>query len=357
MRSPPAIRIIAVILVAVALALGREVFIPIALALCFHALLSPVVRGLERVRLPAPAGAAIVVLGGLALVVVGAWMLSGPVGTWVDKAPKSIATARAKLRSIGLPFSNMSEAAQGTQPAEPPSAKGEAPKPPPAPPPASAQPASGSAVPSLFAQLLGRATALIAGFVEVLVLLYLMLAAGTMLFRKVVKMVPAPDDKRTASDIWHETESIVSRYLLATAMINTGQAVGVGLAMWAIGMPDPLIWGLLTFTLEFIPFLGGMIMVGLLLISGITVFDSMGQILLAPAIYLVFSTLQNNVVSPYAYGNRLKLNPLAVIICVLVWWLIWGIPGAFLAIPIAATMKVLGDQVPRLAPLGELLGE
>jgi AI-2 transport protein TqsA len=61
--------------------------------------------------------------------------------------------------------------------------------------------------------------------------------------------------------------------------------------------------------------------------------------------------------SPYAYGNRLKLNPLAVMIFVLFWWFIWGIPGVFLAIPIAATLKVLGDQVPRMATLAELLGE
>ena len=113
--------------------------------------------------------------------------------------------------------------------------------------------------------------------------------------------------------------------LSVTALINVGQGIAVGLAMWAIGMPDHFIWGLMTFVLEFIPYLGGAINVG-----------------------------QNNVVSPYAYGNRLKLNPLAVMIFVLFWWFIWGIPGVFLAIPIAATLKVLGDQVPSMAAMGEL---
>ena len=355
-RSSAAVRIIAGILAVAALALGREFFIPIALALCFHALLSPVVRGLQRLRLPAPAGAAIVVLGTLALFVVGGWALSGPVGTWVNKAPRSIATARAKLRTIGRPLDRMTDAATGQRPAPPPPAgPAGAPPPPPAPPPA--QSTGGPDVPSFFAQLLGTTTALVAGLLEVIVLLYLMLAAGDMLFRKLVKIVPAPDDKRTANDILHETESIVARYLLITALINVGQGIAVGLAMWAIGMPDPLIWGLATFVLEFIPFLGGAINVGLLLIAGFTAFSRTGEVLLAPAIYLIITTLQNNVVSPYAYGNRLKLNPLAVMICVLFWWFIWGIPGAFLAIPIAAWLKVLGDEVPRLAPLGELLGE
>jgi predicted PurR-regulated permease PerM len=156
--------------------------------------------------------------------------------------------------------------------------------------------------------------------------------------------------------VFHETEAIVSRYVAMTALINTGQSITVGVAMWAIGMPNPLIWGLLTFVLEFIPYLGGIAMVALLLMIGLTEFAG-AKVLLAPAIYLVVSTLQNNVVSPYAYGNRLKLSPIAVLITVLFWWFIWGVPGAFLAIPIAATLKVLGDQVPRYSALSELLSE
>jgi len=360
-HSSVAVRTIAAILVAAALALGHEFFMPIALALCFHALLSPVVRGLGKLHLPAPLGAAVVVLGVLALLVLGGWGLAGPVRSWVDKAPASIATARTKLRKIVRPLDRLSDAAAGTpatpRPVAPPGAAAAPQAAPPPAPPAAAPPPSGPAVPSLFSQLLGHATAFVAVLLEVIVLVYLMLAAGSMLFRKVVKMVPAPDDKRTADDILHQTESIVARYLALTALINVGQGIAVGLAMWAIGMPDPLIWGLMTFVLEFIPYLGGATMVGLLLISAFTAFSGLGSVLLAPAIYLVITTLQNNVVSPFVYGGRLKLSALAVMINVLFWWFIWGIPGVFLAIPITATLKVLGDQVPRLAPLGELLGE
>ena len=342
--APFTTKLIAVGLSVTALALGRAFFIPIALALCFQALLTPVVRGLGRLRIPAPAGAAIVVLGVLAVLVVGGWALSGPASEWVDKAPANIATARRKLREIGRPLDRLTAAAEGTPAVNPPAA-----------PPVQSAPAP--VMPSLFAQLLGRATTVVAGLLEVIVLVYLMLAAGNMLFRKLVKLLPAPDDLRTATDILNRTESIVANYLTITALINVGQGIAVGLAMWAIGMPDPFIWGVVTFVLEFIPYLGGVIIVGLLLIDGFSVFAGLGQVLVAPAIYLIISTLQNNVVSPYAYGNRLKLNPLAVMIFVLFWWFIWGIPGVFLAIPIAATLKVLGDQVPQMAVMGELLGE
>jgi predicted PurR-regulated permease PerM len=348
-RAPVAVRIIAVILSVAALSLGREFFIPLALALCFHALLRPVVRWLERLRIPTTLGAAIVVLGVLGVAGAGGWSLSGPVGTWIDKAPSSLRLARAKLRTIGRPFERMTDAAAG---------KVAAPAPQAAPAPVQApSPSASPAIPSLFAQILGRGTTLVTGLVEVILLLYLMLAAGNLFLQKMLKVLPASGDKRTASDIVHDTESIVAQYLALTAIINAAQAIGVGLAMWAFGMPDPLIWGLLTFTLEFIPYLGGATMVGLLLIGGFTTFPEVGHALMAPAIYLVITTLQNSVLSPYVYGGRLKLSPLAVMVFVLFWWFIWGVAGVFLAVPIAATLKALADQIPRLAPMGEFLGE
>jgi predicted PurR-regulated permease PerM len=359
-RSTLSVRLIAAILVIAALALGHEFFIPVALALCFHALLRPVVRSLEGLHVPTALGAALVSLSALGLIVVGGFALTSPVKTFLARAPESIAKARTKLHEMGTPFRRVSDAAAGrdsttqsatqsAQPAPPPS------RPAPAPPPgASSSDGIGSPVVST---VLGQGSVFVAGLIEVLVLLYLMLAAGTMLFRKLIKVVPGPDEKRTASDVLHQTESIVARYLVVTALINFVQAIAVGLAMWAIGMPDPMMWGLLTFTLEFIPYLGGAINVALLLVTGFTTFTGTGHILLAPALYLVITTLQNNVISPYAYGGRLKLNPVAVMICVMFWWFIWGIPGVFLSIPIAATLKVLGDQVPRLSALAELLGE
>src|SRR5919109_1569888 len=335
----------ATVLVIAALALGRDFFIPIALALSFHMLFSPLVRRLARARLPAPLGAAVVVLGGLALFGVGMWQLSGPIGTWMEKAPASIATARQKLSSFGGPLSKLSNPAAENQAA-----------PAQAPPPRPAAEAP-SAPPPFLTQLLGGAASVVGLVVQVVVLLYLMLSMGETLFGLCLEAIPAATHKRTASEILDQTESIVSRYLVTTALINAGQGAAIGVAMWAIGMPSPVIWGLLTFAFEFIPFLGGLINVALLLLGGFTVFTGAGHILLPAIIYLVISTIQNNVVSPYAYGNSLKLNPLAVLICVLFWWFIWGVTGAFLAIPIAAMLKVVGDQVPRLAPMGKLLGE
>jgi predicted PurR-regulated permease PerM len=147
------------------------------------------------------------------------------------------------------------------------------------------------------------------------------------------------------------------RYLLVTLFINLGQAVIVGLVMWALKMPSPILWGLFTLVLEFVPYLGATVMVAALTVVAFATFDNIGHTLAVPGSYLVITTLQNNVVSPYLYGQHLKLNPVAVLVGVLLWWFLWGIPGAFLAVPIIATIKIISDHVEPLKPVGEFLGE
>jgi predicted PurR-regulated permease PerM len=109
--------------------------------------------------------------------------------------------------------------------------------------------------------------------------------------------------------------------------------------------------------LEFIPYLGAAGMIGLLAVTAFSQFDSLGSILLVPGTYLVIATLQNNLVSPFVYGQRLQLNPVAVFVGVLFWWYLWGVAGAFLAVPFFATLKIVADHVEGLAPIATFLGE
>lgn len=95
----------------------------------------------------------------------------------------------------------------------------------------------------------------------------------------------------------------------------------------------------------------------LLTVVGLTTFTSVGHILVAPAAYLAISTLQNNVVSPLVYGRRLRLNPVAVLVAVMFWWTLWGVAGAFLAVPIIAAVSVVSRHVSQLQPVGEFLGD
>src|SRR3954464_10765438 len=100
----------------------------------------------------------------------------------------------------------------------------------------------------------------------------------------------------------------------------------------ALGMPSPILWGVLTFLLECLPYIGALIMVGLITIASFAAFDSIGQIVLPPLAYIIISSIQNNLVSPFAYGSGLRLNPLAVLIIVVIGWFLWGPAGGVVAV-------------------------
>jgi predicted PurR-regulated permease PerM len=324
-----------------ALYVGREFFIPIALALLLSALLRPLVRSLERLRVSTVVGATLVSLGLLGALVVGGVALVNPARAWVSQLPANFAAAGRKLAPARQSLEQVSQATQAL--GEPSGAPPAAPAPP--------------AVPPFLVHLFGTTAALLAGLAEVLLLLYLLLASGDLFLRKLVEVLPLFGDKRTAVEVTEQVQQAVTQYIVTTLGINVGQGVVVGLALWGLGMSYPWLWGILTVVLEFIPYLGATGMIILLTVAAFSQFDSISHILLVPGTYLVIAALQNNLVSPLVYGQRLKLNPVAVLVGVLFWWLLWGVAGAFLAVPFFAALKILADHVESLTPIGTFLGE
>jgi predicted PurR-regulated permease PerM len=360
--------VLATLAVVTALYAGRELLVPIALALLFTGLLRPLVRQFERAGLSAVVGSTVILVVFLGLASVGFASLAGPVRNWVAEAPDTFAKAQERLQGLRKPIQTVTSAVQklesgatgqpGTGQTAPPSAARDSVHGKAAPPtPATTAPSGGGNVAAIAARVFGTTTAVLGGIVEVLLLTFLLLASGDTFLGKLVRVLPLRREKREAVEIADETERVVSRYMLVTALINLGQGLLVGLAMALLDVPNPTLWGLLTFCLEFIPYLGGASMVILLSLVGLAAFDSIGRAFLPPLVYLTITTLQNNLVSPIAYGRRLRLNPVAVFVGVLFWYALWGVPGAFLAVPILATLKILGDHIEAMAPVGEFLGD
>ena len=343
--------VLATIAVAAALYLAREFLVPIGLAILFTALLRPVVRRLERVRVPAPAGAAIVLVLFVGLLVTGGLMLVDPVRDWMAQAPATLAAAQRKLETLRRPLQTITTTAQKVEAVTSGGQSGDTSA---TAPPA---PSAGFSVSAIAARVFGTTASLLGGLVETVLLTLLLLASGGAFLGKLVNVLPLKREKQEAVKIVEEAESVVGRYLTVTALINAGQGTVVGLAMWLLHLPNPVLWGILTFFLEFIPYLGGASMLILLTLAGLATFDHLGQALLPPAVYLTITTLQNNLVSPVAYGRRLNLNPPAVFVGVLFWWFLWGVAGAFLAVPILATVRILGDHLDGLAPVAEFLSD
>ena len=171
---------------------------------------------------------------------------------------------------------------------------------------------------------------------------------------KLIQILPRLQDKKKAVEIARETEKGVSRYLGAMTLINLyeGTAIGIGLAL--IGMPNPLLWGVLAFFANYIPYIGALTAGTIVFIVAIVSFDSMTHALLAPVIYFGVN-FTDNFLGPFIMGRRLVLNPLVVFLAVMFWGWIWGIPGVLLAVPITMTIKIICDHSPSWAPFSEFL--
>jgi predicted PurR-regulated permease PerM len=104
-------------------------------------------------------------------------------------------------------------------------------------------------------------------------------------------------------------EGNTSTYLFTVTLINAGVGVVVGVGVWLLGMPNPILWGALACVLTFIPYLGAVVGIGILGLASALVFDDLGHALAVPAVYLVVSFLEGNFVTPLVPGRRLTLNP------------------------------------------------
>jgi predicted PurR-regulated permease PerM len=296
------------------------------------------------VGIGAPFGAGIVVLGLLAILSFGVYELSTPVERWAAEAPKTLSTVEARMKKLTKPLERVRRTAEQVETAT-----------------STAAPPKTTEVvvrgPGLVARVFGTTQRFVAGSLEVLILLFFLLASGDLFLQKLVKVLPALGDKRTAVQIARAAESSISTYLITALAINVGEGIVVAVVLWLLKMPNPLLWGTMVVLLEFIPYLGAATIVVVLSVAALTVFESVTHALLIPASFLAINLIQANLVSPLLFSRRLTLNPVALFVGLTFWWWIWGIPGAFIAVPLVATFKIFCDHIGALAPVGEFLGQ
>ncbi len=347
-----AVRSVSVVVLAVLATLytmyfAREFFVPIVFAVLLNFLLSPAIRLLARIRIPPPAGAAIVVLLLIGGVGGGVYSLSGPAQTFAASAPETLAKANKKLRTLFL--ARMQKATSQVERAA--STLGDsigqrAPR-----------QVVVNAAPTIGSRILGTTQVLVAAILEIVILLYFLLAGGDLFLQKLIKVLPALGDQRKAVNIARKTEAAVSAYLSTALLVNIGEGVVVALLLWALGMPSPALWGVMIAAVEFVPYLGALTGVVILGLAGLTTFDSVGHALLVPGSFLAVNLIQANLVTPVLLGHRLTLNPVAIFVGLTFFFWIWGVAGAFLAVPLVATFKIFCDHIASLAAVGEFLGE
>jgi predicted PurR-regulated permease PerM len=331
---------------------AKSLLIPIVLAVLFNLLLAPVVRVLRSyLRIPEWAGAAIVLLGLAAGLIAAFYGLSAPATRWIDQLPLAVWEIEAKLGTLRGPVEEVRQAARQVERA----AQGATA--PPAPTDGEPQPVTVVVQsPSLTQTVLSGTAVVTAGLVVAVVLLFFLLASGDTLLRQAVSIAPRLRDKKRVVEIVREMEDDVSYYLLTISFINAGLGVAVGTAMFLLGMPNAILWGVMAAVLNFIPYLGALVGIGTVGLVALLTFDEPAWILLPPLVYFTLTTFEAYFVTPSLLARRLTLNPVAVFLALIIFTWMWGAAGALLAVPMLATFKICCDHVEALEPVGVMLG-
>ncbi|HTU03709.1 MAG TPA: AI-2E family transporter [Candidatus Sulfotelmatobacter sp.] len=324
---------------------ARAFVIPIVLAMHLALVLSPVVRALRRrLRLPGPLGAALVVLGLLTAVGAGFYLLAGPAGTWMERIPESFRVIEHRIRDLRKPVDVVRRAADEVE-------KIATDDPTSSPPPVVAMKR-----PSLVATLLSATHSAMAGIGLAVLALYFFLAWGNLSLRHLIRALPTLKNKKRAVEITRETEHQVSAYLLTITLINALVGAVLGCALWLLGVPNPALWGAMAFLLNFIPYLGPITGVVVLGVVALITFPGLGQALLVPGVYFLLHAVETNLITPLVLVRRLTLNPLVMFLWLSLWFWLWGVPGALLAVPMLKIVKIFCDNIPELARVGQFLG-
>ena len=321
---------------------GRVFFLPIALAILLDFLLGPAVRQMKRVGIPEAMGAALILIALLLSLATSVYYLAEPARDWLASVPASVRQVESKIRIFQRPMQQVSRTAEQVERA---TKVG----------PPSSTPEVKVRGPGLAERLFGTTESIVAGVIEVVVLLYFLLASGERLLQKIARLLPHRKSQADAVAIAREAEASISRYLLTQSAINLGEGALVTGAMALLGVPNPLIWGVCTALAEYVPYVGATVLAGVLTLVGFTTFDSPGRIALVPGVFLAIVGFVANFVTPHVLGRNLALSPLAVFVGLVFWSWIWGVPGTFLAVPLLATFRIVCDRVDALKPVGMLL--
>ena len=334
--------ILAIAAAGVVIYFGKDIVMPIALGLLITLTLTPPVRWLRKVGLPAGLAAILVVLSVGGAIGAGTWFLSAPVGDLIESAPRIGKRLEARMRDVESTVGSIGEISEQVDEI------------------AREEDGDGAQVVTVEQPgLASSATTTLAGgltsLAVALVFALFMLGSGDLFYEKLVTVMPRLREKKQALRIVRDVEDNVSRYLFTITLINVALGLAVGTLLFLYGMPGAVLWGVIAAVANFLPFVGALFGAGLLGAMAIGHYDGLLAAFVPPAIYLTCSTIEGNIVTPLIVGRRLKLNVVAVFLAVVIWGWFWGIAGALMAVPLLVVLKVLCDYVDGLKGWGEFL--
>lgn len=338
---------------------ARAVVVPVLLGLMLSYALGPLVTRLQRLRLPRALAAALVMvmlMGGVGWT---AWTLNDDATLFVESLPSAAQKIRQAVRSqrnkpesaldkVQQAATQLEQAAKESSTGVAEAARGvtrvqiEPPR-------FNLKDYLWTSMPSVVA-LAGQAVA-------VLFIAYFLLASGDSFRRKMVRLAgPKFTRRKITVQALDEITGQIQRYLVVQVVISVVVGVATGLAFLAIGLEHAAVWGLLAFVLNFIPYIGSLVLMAGSALVGFVQFNSVETALLVAGVSLVVHTITGNLLTPWLMSRTSRLNTVTVFVGVLAFGWLWGVWGLLLGVPVLLMVKAVCDRVDDFKPIGELLG-
>jgi predicted PurR-regulated permease PerM len=320
---------------------AREVIMPLVFAIVLSLLLQPALRLLERLRIPRTIASLLLILVLLGTIVGLGTAVSGPARSWADKLPEGIPRLQEKLSFVREPINTLQRFLQqvenfgGTEPTK-----------------NTTESAQG---PTFLTKLFTGTRNFASGFFTTVLFLFFLLVSGDIFLHRFVEILPRFSSKRQVVEIEQQIESDISAYLVTITIMNAVVGIAVALAMWLTGVGDPVLWGTVAFLLNYVPILGTALGVLIFFLAGLLTHDVLWQALLPAGLYLGIHLIEGETITPMLVARRFTLNPVLVIISLVFWFWLWGVPGAILSVPMLAIAKIICDRVKSLAAFGHFL--
>lgn len=350
---------LAILAVAAVLHVGSEVFLPLAIATLFAFTLSPIVSALRRQGWPRILAVLTSVVVAFSILGVIITVMAGQLALVVEGLPSFQSNIIAKLETLQSSVGSSGVMGQlidmlARINAEIGSAL-----------PNASQTPSGpvevtvvehqSVWGVLQTLVLPVISPLITAGLVVVVVIFMLLEREEIRDR-FIRLAGSNDLHRT-TEMLGDAGSRVAGFLLTQLLVNVIYAIPIGFGLWAIGVPNPLLWGLLTLVLRFVPYLGPVIAAAMPLFLAFAVSPDWSMVLWVAALFVTVELITSNIVEPWLYGSRTGLSPLAVIVAAIFWTFIWGPAGLILSTPLTVCLVVLGRYLPQFEVFDILFGD
>jgi predicted PurR-regulated permease PerM len=333
---------ILLLMVIYSLYIGREFLTPIVLAFLLALTLTPVVRFLSKRSIPSALSATMLIVVTAATIAALVYVTSGPISALVTEAPAIGEKLQARVHTLQLTVDKAIKATAQIDSATDAVSDTDVQK-------------VVVAQPGILSRAAGNAVSIVTTLAITFVLSLFLLASGTLFYEKIIQSVPKLSDKKKALKVVYSVEREISRYLFTITIINVGLGVVVGGGLYALGVPNALVWGVAAAILNFLPYIGALVTVLLVAVISLATFEGIVIGLIAPAFVLTCNVVEGQVITPLMLGRRLELNTVAVFISISFWSWIWGFIGALLAVPILVVIKVICDHFDPLQAFGNFL--